>query len=570
MATLSDGEYVIDLMNMAGYDAMATGNHEYDHGQEQLRKLASQAEFPILGANVMKERRPFLQGKYGDDKENNGQYVILEEAGARIGIFGLTTQETKTSSNPAGTVGITFENEIETAKAMIDALEEEEVDVILCLAHMGDIRDVTYIAEDVAEAMTGKYQGKLDAIIDGHSHTLENKEVNGVQISQTGTALANVGKMKLHYDAENDKVEIEGTLLSKEDCKDIEQDGDVSRRLETIEESYNEQLQVRVADTANTLWGGTILNVSEGRVHETNLGDLIADSMLDAGEEMIRNGNVEDKYKDLPIVSLENGGAIRATIHRGPITKGDIINALPFGNVVSFKAVTPKLLYEVLETSVSGNAGLTAEGLMAGTTASGGFAQIGGMRFVYDPNREVGEKVKRVYLDGETDPLDREDESREIILASNDYLIAGGNDYTMLTNLKTVAEGGALDAMLESTILERTNRGTADLKVPVTENRIVIESDIYTPADYEAKVQVMNANGEPVADREISYYVDDGDIQTAATDEDGLLTLTVSDGPHAVGAENGRQEAYICNYTGTGIILDFTKTYPSITVDVSQ
>ena len=566
LATLSNGGYIIDLMNLAGYDAMATGNHEFDYGQDQLKKLASLAEFPILSANVTKGGSPLLQGEYGENKENNGQYVILEKAGAKIGIFGLTTQETRTSSNPAGTVGITFEDEVETAKEMIDVLEAEKVDVILCLAHLGETHDVKYTSEDVAEAMTGKYQGKLDAIIDGHSHTLENKEVNGVQISQTGTALANVGKMKLHYNTETEEVEIEGSLLSEEDCQDTTPDETVSKRLEELEERFREQLQARVADTAGTLWGGTIQNVSEGRVHETNLGNLIADSMLDAGEEIIRNGNVEERYKDLPIVSVENGGGIRATIHKGTITKGDIVNVLPFGNAVSFKAITPKLLYEVLEVGVSGNTGLTEEGLMAGTSASGGFAQIGGMRFVYDPNQPVGKKVKRVYLNGETDTLDRDDESREIILASNDYLIAGGNGYTMLADLKTVAEGGALDAMLENTILERTQQGTVDLKVPVTENRIVIESDIYMPADYTAKVEIRSAGGELVTNQQISYYVDDGESQKGTTDGDGLLTLTVSAGPHTVGAENGKQEAYICNYTGTGIILNYTKTYPTITL----
>lgn len=566
LATLSNGGYVIDLMNLAGYDAMVTGNHEFDYGQDQLKKLAALAEFPILGANVTKGGSPLLQGEYGENKESNGQYVILEKAGAKIGIFGLTTQETITSSNPAGTVGITFEDEIETAKSMIDALEAEKVDVILCMAHLGEIQDVKYTSMDVAEALTGKYQGKLDAIIDGHSHTLENKEVNGVRISQTGTALANVGKMKIHYNTETEKVEIEGVLLSEEDCQDITPDETVVKRLEELEERFQEQLQVRVADTASTLWGGTILNVAEGRVHEINLGNLIADSMLDAGEEIIHKGNVEERYRSLPIVSVENGGGIRATIHKGTITKGDIINVLPFGNVVSFKAITPKLLYEVLEVGVSGNAGLTEDGLMAGTSASGGFAQIGGMKFVYDPNQPAGQKVKRIYLDGETDPLDREDESREIILASNDYLIAGGNGYTMLADLKTVAEGGALDVMLENTILKRTEQGAVDLKVPVTENRIVIESDIYAPADYTAKVKVLDASGEPVADQEISYYVDDGESRTGTTDADGLLTLAVSDGPHTVGVENGKQEAYICNYTGTGIILSFTKTYPAITL----
>ena len=100
LASLSKGEDVIELMNLAGYDAMAAGNHEFDYGQEQLKKNASLAEFPILSANVKKDGEPFFKGTYGDTKNNNGQYTVIEKAGAKIGIFGLTTQNTRTSSNP--------------------------------------------------------------------------------------------------------------------------------------------------------------------------------------------------------------------------------------------------------------------------------------------------------------------------------------------------------------------------------------------------------------------------------------------------------------------------------------
>ncbi len=579
MATLSSGEDVVKLMNLAGYDAMCTGNHEYDYGQEQLLKIRELAEYPMLAANVKKDGEALLKGIYGAERtEGNGQYTLIEKNGVNVGVFGLTTQETKTSSNPAGLIGIDFEDEVETAKSMIDTLEAQGADIIICLAHLGDTKTVPHTAEQLAESLTDTYEGKLDAIIDAHSHAVENKVVNGVQISQTGTALANLGKMSITYNEETDDVDIQAELIPESEFtqegtySEITPDAEIEAALANITEKNQELMKERIADTETTLWGGTINNVAEGRVTETNLGNLVADSMLDAGEEIIRNGNVADEYKNLPIVTMQNGGGIRATIQKGTITKGDIINVLPFGNTISFKAVTPKLLYEILEQGVSANSGLTKDGLMAGTQASGGFPQIGGMRFTYDPNKENGSKVKAVYLTGETEPLQRDDENRQIIIGSNDFLISGGNGYTMLDGLPQVAEGGALDIMLENTILKRTENGTKPLKVPVKDDRIVVESDDYTPKNYTAYVEVHDMNGALETEKEITYYVDESsNTFKGMTDKDGLLKIdNLSDGAHTIGAVYGNREAYVCSYTGTGIILTFTKTYPQINVDLKK
>lgn len=563
LGTLSKGEDVIRLMNLAGYDAMAAGNHEFDFGQEQLLKNRSIADFPILAANVRKDGKAFLQGDY-NGKENNGEYTIVEKAGAKIGIFGLTTQSTRTASNPSGLVGITFEDEIETAKRMIDQLEAEKVDILICLAHLGDNSDAAEnMASEVAEDLTGDYAGKLDAIIDGHSHTEENTVVNGVTISQTGTGLAKVGRMTFTYDKEKDKVLVQADLLDAEDCQNVEPDASVKDELQSIQSAQDIKMKERVADTNTTLWGGTINNVSEGRVTETNLGNLITDSMVEAGEDIIRNGNVAEQYRTLPIVAIENGGGIRSTIQKGTITKGDIINVLPFGNVISFKAVTPKILYEALENGVSGNSKQDAQTGLLTTTANGGFLQVGGMSFTYNPNLPKGEKITKIILKGETTSLSRTDESRQMILASNDFLIAGGNNYTMLQNLPTVAEGGALDAILENTIVKRTEQGTKALDVPTTEGRIIIQSD-YQPKDYTAHIIVKDENGKLLPNQTVTYSVDGGKGIVGQTDNNALLPLTVSDGAHTISLSNGRNEAYICNYTGTGILTTYTGTYPAI------
>ena len=186
LASLTKGADVIELMNLAGYDLMTAGNHEFDFGTEQFLANAKAADFPILSANIYQDGKPLLQ----DIPEGNtGCHTVIERNGLRIGFFGLTTSDTATSTNPAGISGLEFKNEIETAKQEIDHLKEEDVDAIVALCHMGN-SDASCTSVDLAEALTGDYQDQLDVIIDGHSHTVENEETNGILIVQTGSEMA--------------------------------------------------------------------------------------------------------------------------------------------------------------------------------------------------------------------------------------------------------------------------------------------------------------------------------------------------------------------------------------------
>lgn len=104
---------MIELMNLAGYDLMAAGNHEFDFGTEQFLSNAALAQFPILAANVYRNGQPLLAGV---QEGNNGCHTSIERDGVRIGFFGLTTVETATSTNPAGIRDLQFADEVETAK----------------------------------------------------------------------------------------------------------------------------------------------------------------------------------------------------------------------------------------------------------------------------------------------------------------------------------------------------------------------------------------------------------------------------------------------------------------------
>ncbi|WP_346775406.1 metallophosphoesterase [Faecalicoccus pleomorphus] len=95
IASLTKGADIIRLMNVAGYDVMAAGNHEFDFGIDILKQNVALASFPMLGANVLYNGSPLLEAQ-----------TVIQKDGHRIGFFGISTTQTATSTNPEGMQGL--------------------------------------------------------------------------------------------------------------------------------------------------------------------------------------------------------------------------------------------------------------------------------------------------------------------------------------------------------------------------------------------------------------------------------------------------------------------------------
>ena len=151
--TKYNGQAGIDFMNMMKLDAMVTGNHEFDRGPELLSSLIDRAEFPILAANIDASDDPFLRNKILP-------YVIMDVGGHEVGIIGLITASTASSSQPGDT--IKFLDEQTVAAEMTARLEASGINKIIVLSHIGYQEDI-----ELAKAVQG-----IDVIVGGHSHTL--------------------------------------------------------------------------------------------------------------------------------------------------------------------------------------------------------------------------------------------------------------------------------------------------------------------------------------------------------------------------------------------------------------
>ena len=350
--SVGKGEAAITMMNAAGYHLATLGNHEFDFGYAQLMENLSKAEFKPIVADVLLKQtgKSILDG-----------HTILDMNGVKIGFFGMETPETFTKVNPSLIQELTFpqgEELYACAQAEVDALKAEGAALVIGLVHLGvDNESEPNRSIDLYNHVTG-----IDFLIDGHSHTVMTAGPNGEPIQSTGTkasdtALMNVGMIQI--DNATGKIE-KNKLIPLGDNAPV--DPEVAAVAQAIMDEIDAQYSVKFAESRVELNGDKIPG---NRNMETNLGDLITDSMLWSVQ---KNGSLE--VPDENVIAITNGGGIRAWIHRGDVTMNDIQNVLPYSNSIAVVYVTGAELLEALEASTYCTPGTI-----------GGFPQVAGFKY---------------------------------------------------------------------------------------------------------------------------------------------------------------------------------------------
>lgn len=412
LVTLSDGENGVKVMEALGYDAMAIGNHEFDYGMDRLVELMAMNDVPMLSANIKKE----------DNTDFATPYIIKEMDGFKVALFGISTPETTYKSHPDNTAGLTFEDPIETAKAMVAELEGK-ADIIIALAHLGNEGD--YTSESVAKAVDG-----IDVIIDGHSHS---KYANGIKVNDTLIVQAeektkNLGIARLAI-MDGEVKYSTAYMFTKDDAANYTPDATVEALITELD-AANALIENEVVATAPYVLDGERADVRTG---ETNLGNMITEALLDvSGAD----------------VALTNGGGIRTSIDAGEVTKGEVLAVLPFGNTVRVIELTGADIKAAIEN-----------GIDSYPEAKGAFPHIAGMTVEFDASLEAGSRVTKIMIGDAV-----LDEAATYTMATNDFLVAGGDGYSMFVGKKVVGEYGAMDEVL----IDYMNASGFD-KAPVTD-----------------------------------------------------------------------------------------------------
>lgn len=438
------GEARAKILNEMGYDAMAVGNHEFDFGLDEAKKYKEILKFPLLSSNTYVNGVRLFEASTIVDKDRSVE-------GDEFVVIGVTTPETATKTHPKNVKGVTFTNPITEVNKVIEEVqakakaEGKDYKHYVVLAHLGvdTTTPVEWRGSTLAEALSKnpRLKGKRVTVIDGHSHTVESTTYgDNVTYNQTGSYLHNVGKITY----KSHQFLGDPSLISAAIAKKLAANPRIEKLVREIKQKYDAENAVEIVSNSPVELNGDRENV---RVRETNLGNVVADSLYQYGQT---------GFSHPTDIAVTNGGGLRETIAKGkPITKGNVIAVLPFGNTISQIQVTGQQVLEMFEKSLGSILQVDKEGKtildengQPLLEPSGGFLQVSGVKVYYDTNLSSGKRVLAIQVKNRTTGrYDLLDLAKTYYLATNDFLAAGGDGYTMLSGARE--EGPSMDAAFE-------------------------------------------------------------------------------------------------------------------------
>ncbi|RNF40321.1 bifunctional metallophosphatase/5'-nucleotidase [Planococcus salinus] len=457
-----EGEADIKLMNLMNFDAMTFGNHEFDlgsspEGHQALRDFVTAANFPFVSSNVDFSADDLFEGLFqtqiSSEPEGGNIYtgIVKEVNGEQVGIFGLTTKDTEDISSPGL---ITFsDNYIAEAQRMVDEFAAMGVDKVVALTHIG-YNDNPAVDNDLE--LAAGVEG-IDVIVGGHTHTsLEEPYLAGdnsapTVIVQAGEYGNSLGTLDVGFDENGVVVSYDGGLIEigeqAEDPEAVEILAPYKEQVEAVQQA--ETGAVALAPLENPR-AGDDLTAPSVRKNETPLGNIITDGMLNKARE----------YSPDAIMAFQNGGGIREAIDEGPITVGEVISVLPFGNTLATMELTGAEIKEAFEISV-GNY----------PNENGGFLHVSGGQVRFDSSQPAGERVVSVSYEEEDGTFTELEDAETYTIATNAFTAKGGDGYDVFAD--AYAEGRVTDLGLsdwENFQEELVRLGEI---TPETEGRIV-------------------------------------------------------------------------------------------------
>ncbi|WP_212525430.1 5'-nucleotidase C-terminal domain-containing protein [Actibacterium sp. MT2.3-13A] len=394
--TYYKGKAAAEMMNKMGYDAMTVGNHEFDDGPEVLRGFMDAVSFPVLMSNADVSGEPLLKDKLRKS-------VVIERAGEKLGLIGLTPLDTPELSSPGK--NIVFTDPAGAVQAEVDRLTAEGVNKIIVLSHSGYEVD-----KRIAAGTTG-----VDVIVGGHDNTyLSNSSdsAKGPYPTMVGdTAIVQayaygkfLGELSVTFDDAGVITAATGEPIIMDAA--VTEDGATKARIAELAQPLEEIRNRVVAETSAPIDGDRAVC----RAMECAMGNLVADAMLDR----VRDQGIQ--------IAIQNGGGLRASIDAGPVTMGEVLTVLPFQNTLSTFQTTGKSILAALENGVS----QVEEG-------AGRFPQVAGLKFTWDPAGSPGARITGVMVQ-EGDAFVPLDLDKTYGVVSNNFVRNGGDGYSMFVS----------------------------------------------------------------------------------------------------------------------------------------
>ncbi len=430
----------IDIMNLMGFDADGLGNHNFDKGQAYLREtLIPRAEFPYLSANVV-----------GPDGKTPAEWKpshVFSLDGAKLGLVGFTNEDAPTLVFPNSFDPFTVVDRQARVQAEVNALRAKGIKTIVVMGHDGatdgTLTNPTGPAIQLADALTG-----VDVLIGDHTDIqVISRRANNTLVVENRSKGLRFTRIRLVVDPTTKAVVYSTADFHKPWTIGVTPDPAVQAEIDELNAALQPLLGVVIGQSEKAIPRADQCGNGNGRICESLVGNVTTDAMREAYASIgVQFGitNSGGLRADLTCPAGGGGAGFCPAAAQPPflITRGKVLDVLPFGNVAATVEYTGTELKAALENGVSRM-----------PAVDGRFPQLSGLCFTYDIEAAAGSRVTSVVrqnADGtcSSTPVSllASDTYR---VAINDFIASGGDGYPDVNAKTSYATQGIMAQVLE-------------------------------------------------------------------------------------------------------------------------
>jgi 2',3'-cyclic-nucleotide 2'-phosphodiesterase/3'-nucleotidase len=381
MSNLLYGEPVSAVFKEMGVELSAVGNHEFDWGIDRITKWEEDGGFTFVCTNIYDIRT-------NEPVDWAEPFVIIEKEGVKVGFIGLATPRTAYTTLKANVENYEFRDPVEVITEWVPTVKDAGADIIIALTHLGSFQDkegnITGEAADLCEV------DGVNGVVSAHTHQRVSGLVNGKPVVQAYKNGRSIGKMTFVFDENNKLVSAEPSL------------DNLYKRPDTLEDDANTlamylKYEEELGPILGKILGKTTVDLDHDRYAGPSLlGEWVCEIMQDkAGVQ----------------IAMTNGGGLRVPVPAGEITAGILYEVMPFDNTL----YTMKLSGADVKANIEH--GIMNEDI--------GWIQISGVRVVYNPGAEAGNRITSMVLEDGT-PVEMDG---YYTVVTNDFMFTGGDNY---------------------------------------------------------------------------------------------------------------------------------------------
>lgn len=414
----SSAKELTKLINLMDYDVQVIGNHEFNYGIDYLKEAIESYHAPVLAANILNEAGQPYFGK---------AYTIIEKAGMKIAILGLTTEYIPHWEKPETLAGLTFANIVETAKKYVPLLKQQ-ADLVIVSYHGGFEKDLT--TGEATEALTGENEGYkllqevegIDALFTGHQHRTIAVKINGIPVVQPGYRGNHIGEIQLTIEKNGDQVMVVDSHAALHTVENVAGDPQILSAIEPLELELERWLDQTLGKVEGDM---RITDPMQARLEEHPYVEFINRVQLSAsGAEISATALFNNEGKGFGKT----------------ITMRDVITNYVYPNTLAVIKINGAELRAALEQSanylaVENDQIVFNPAYIHPKPQYYNYDMYEGIQYTIDMNQPVGQRITELSFQGH--PIIAE---QEFELVTNQYRAIGGGNYEMFGADKIVRE----------------------------------------------------------------------------------------------------------------------------------